>query len=88
MNTTILQIENNISTFIIENSHADTQQMNSETLLFKEGIFDSMGFVQLVDFLESTFNISIDDTEFVEENFESLKAICNYVQKKKSLKTV
>lgn len=86
MATTTLEIEQNLSAFIVQNSHADTQQMNAQTLLFKEGIFDSMGFVQLVDFLESTFGISIDDTEFVEENFESLQAISQYVQKKMSLK--
>ncbi|WP_062125366.1 acyl carrier protein [Geofilum rubicundum] len=86
MATTISEIEQNISAFIVQNSHADTTLMNAETLLFKEGIFDSMGFVQLVDFLESTFGISIDDTEFVEENFESLRAISHYVQKKMTMK--
>lgn len=81
-----LKIELTISEFIVQNSHADTDQMNSQTLLFKEGVFDSMGFVQLVDFLETTFDISIDENEFVEENFESLMAITRFVQKKMTLK--
>lgn len=86
MTDTNLKIELTISEFIVQNSHADTDQMNSQTLLFKEGIFDSMGFVQLVDFLETTFEISIDDNEFVEENFESLMAITRFVQNKMTLK--
>jgi acyl carrier protein len=38
-------IEKTITEFIVQNSHSDTSSMQNTTLLFKEGIFDSMGFV-------------------------------------------
>ena len=39
------EIAQKVSAFITENSHADTSNLQSDILLFKEGIFDSMGFV-------------------------------------------
>ncbi len=82
MSDSILKIEQEVLDFIIQNTHADSNKINKQTLLFKEGVFDSMGFVLLIDFIESKFSITIDDTEFIEENFESLNAISNFVQKK------
>lgn len=82
MSDSILKIEQEVLDFIIQNTHADSDKINKQTLLFKEGVFDSMGFVLLIDFIEGKFSITIDDTEFIEENFESLNAISNFVQKK------
>ncbi|WP_088654216.1 acyl carrier protein [Geofilum rhodophaeum] len=82
------EIAQKVSAFIAENSHADTSSLQSDTLLFKEGIFDSMGFVLLVDFLEDQFSLSIDDSDFTEENFESVKAICTYVEQKVAVKAL
>ena len=58
------EIAQKVSAFIAENSHADTSSLQSDTLLFKEGIFDSMGFVLLVDFLEDQFSLSIDNSSY------------------------
>lgn len=82
------EIAQKVSAFIAENSHADTSSLQSDTLLFKEGIFDSMGFVLLVDFLEDQFSLSIDDSDFTEENFESVKAISTYVEQKLAVKAL
>lgn len=81
-------IAQRITGFITDQSHADTSSMQPDTLLFKEGIFDSMGFVLLVDFLEESFGISIDDSDFTEENFQSIAAITTYVEHKMAVKTV
>lgn len=82
MSDSILKISREVLDFIVQNTHADSNKINKQTLLFKEGVFDSMGFVLLIDFIEGKFSITIDDTEFIEENFESLNAISNFVQKK------
>lgn len=82
MSDSILKISQEVLDFIVQNTHADSNKINKQTLLFKEGVFDSMGFVLLIDFIEGKFAVTIDDTEFVEENFESPEAISNFVQKK------
>jgi acyl carrier protein len=41
-----------------------------------------MGIVKLVAFLESSFRIQVKDTEVVPEHFESIRALCEFVEKK------
>ncbi len=79
-----LQIEDRIFEYVRKSTHADTSKINPQTLLFREGIFDSMGFVLLIDFLEENFGIKASDVDLVEENFESVSAITRYVQQKKA----
>lgn len=71
-----------ITRFIKENTFKEANLITDETLLFREGFFDSMGFVMLIDFLESNFNIKTNDTDLIEENFESINAIAGFIGKK------
>jgi len=79
-----IQIEEIIFNYIGKNSHTDTKTITPETKLFREGVFDSMGFVLLIDFLEENFRIKTNDSDLIEENFESVKAITNFVKQKKT----
>jgi acyl carrier protein len=81
-----IQIEDKIFEYIRKSTHADFTKITQDTLLFREGIFDSMGFVLLIDFLEENFGIKASDVDLIEENFESVKAITQYVQRKKTAK--
>ena len=54
-------------------------------MLFVEGIFDSMGFALLLDFLETTFKISPADSDLVETNFESINAISDFILRKREV---
>ena len=60
----------------------DETKIQDDTLIFKEGYFDSMGFVLLITFLEETFGIRTNDSDLVEENFESVNAITEFVVRK------
>jgi acyl carrier protein len=71
--------------FVKESTFSDKSKIQFDTLIFKEGFFDSMGFITLIAFLESTFNIQADDTDLVEENFESVNAMSEYVSRKLNL---
>jgi acyl carrier protein len=48
------------------------------------GIIDSLGFVELVEEVQSRYGVSIDDIEITEENFGSIDAIANFVAAKSS----
>jgi acyl carrier protein len=79
----IMQTENikeQVTSYILESTYAEKEKIKSETLIFKEGFFDSMGFVMLLGFLEENFGIKASDSDLVEENFESINAIVNYVE--------
>jgi acyl carrier protein len=78
------EIKNRIRKFIIETSYVPEDQINNDTLIFAQGIFDSMGFIALIDFLEGAFEIKIKDTELLEENFESIDAIAGLIGRKLS----
>ena len=73
-----------ITNYIQENSFVNHKKLDENTLIFEEGIFDSMGFVLLIDFLEENFSVFTQDEDLIEENFESIKAITQYIQKKQS----
>jgi acyl carrier protein len=46
------------------------------------GIIDSLGFVELVEEVQSRYEIAIGDVEITEENFGSIEAIAGFVEKK------
>ena len=45
-------------------------------------IVDSTGFLELVNYLEATFNIKVGDDEMVPENLESLDNIEQFLKRK------
>lgn len=46
------------------------------------GIIDSLGFVELVEAVQSRYGLAIDDIEITEENFGSIDAIARFVASK------
>lgn len=77
-------IKEKVSSYILETSYSEKEEIKDNTLIFKEGLIDSMGFVMLLSFLEESFGINPSDVDLVEENFESINAITNYVLLKKA----
>ncbi len=77
-------LQEELFTYVKENTFKETESLTSATMLFVEGVFDSMGFVLLLDFLEEKYQVVADDSELIEENFESIDAIAAFVLKKSS----
>jgi acyl carrier protein len=48
------------------------------------GIVDSLGFVELVEEVQSRYGVTVDDVDITEENFGSIDAIVGYVERKRS----
>jgi len=71
--------------FISEITFVDIDTIGDETKLFEEGIFDSMGLLSLITFLDEEMGVRTEDDELNESNFESLSAIVTFLEKKKSL---
>lgn len=49
----------------------------------EEGLLDSFDMISLVDSLETEFNVCIEGTEILPENFCSLNAIQQMIEQKK-----
>ena len=77
-----LQIREKVKDFVLDTTFADKAKIADETLIFKNGFIDSMGFVMLITFLEKEFKIPTQDRDLIETNFESINAITNYVMQK------
>lgn len=72
-----------VRAFIVENfMFGNDEGLTDETSFLEEGIIDSTGVLELVDFLEETFSISVDDEELIPENLDSIKNLAAYLEKK------
>jgi acyl carrier protein len=69
--------------FVVENFlFGDGEILKEDTSFMEESIIDSTGILELVFFIEETFDIKIEDTELVPENFDSLSRISKYIESK------
>ncbi len=75
-------VKERIKEFITKSTFIDGARIDYTTMIFKEGILDSMGLVSLIAFLEEEYKISTDDTDLVEENFETIDAIAAFIGRK------
>lgn len=48
------------------------------------GVIDSLGFVELVEEVQSRYDLRVPDTEITVENFGSIDAIAAYVERKRA----
>ena len=58
---------------------------DDDDLLLEDGIIDSLGLLDIVTFIETEFDIAVDDADVTLDNFGSVKAIASYVESKKAL---
>ena len=76
-------IEETVRNFVVEQflfGEGDT--LRGDTSFLEEGIIDSTGILELVMFLEKTYDIKVEDSELVPENFDTPDNIARYLEKK------
>jgi acyl carrier protein len=78
----LIEIKEKVKSYIHQASHIDNDKIKDSSLIFKEGYFDSMGFMVLITFIEEEFGIKTNDVDLTEENFESINAITEYISRK------
>ena len=64
--------------FFSEDDFADNQQ------LIDSGMVDSISIVKVIIFMEKNFNISFHEDDMDPENFETLQAMLETINKKKA----
>ena len=72
-----------VRSYIVDNFlFGDDAGLKNDASLLEEGIIDSTGVLELVDYLESAFSISIEDDELIPENLDSIDNIAAFVASK------
>lgn len=61
---------------------AQSGQLDDEQDLLQSGIVDSLGILELVNFLAEEFDIAVSDDELLPENFSSIRSLTGFVERK------
>jgi acyl carrier protein len=77
-------IQNVIIQFIRDNFIAGRSDVviEHDLSLIEKGIMDSTGVLELVEFLESTYSIKVEDEELIPENLETINNILKFLKTK------
>jgi len=77
------EIKSKIRDFIVENFlFGSADELNDDSSFLDGGIIDSTGVLELVEFLEEDFSISIDDEELIPENLDSINNVAAFLKNK------
>jgi len=49
--------------------------------IIEAGIIDSLGIMQLVEFIENKFSLKVKDEDIIPDNFESIETISSFVER-------
>jgi acyl carrier protein len=80
-------VEDRIREFILKQFPlARKNGLNPEEKWLETGMIDSLGILDLVNFLEAEFSLGVSDEELQPENFKSLAAVADFVRMKSESK--
>jgi acyl carrier protein len=79
-----MSIENEVRDFIATELGWDgsADDLSADYPLLEKEVVDSLGVFKIISFLESKYDIEIDDEELVPENFETIEKISGLVSTK------
>lgn len=77
-------IKTQVRQYILNNflMGSDPERITDGVSFIEKGIIDSTGVLELVSFLQETFNIRVEDADMIPENLDSLEKIEKYVHGK------
>lgn len=74
-----------IRAFVLEKfPQAKKRDLKDDLMLLESGIVDSLGVLDVVEFLEEAFSIKIDDEDLIPENFGTVRAMVSFVEQKRA----
>jgi acyl carrier protein len=78
-----MNLSEQLKAFIVENFlFGQSNSLDYDTDFFEKGIIDSTGIVELISFVEMTFNFTILDEELTLENFSSINKLTGFINRK------
>jgi len=82
-----MEIEQEIKRFVTDNFMlgGNPRKLTDQDSFLENGFIDSTGVLELVGFIEETFEVSVADDELVPDNLDSISKIAAYVRRKKAI---
>jgi acyl carrier protein len=76
----VLDVKGKVRAFVLEYAAGKglTELKDDEPIL-TNNIIDSLGSLRMIAFLEETFPLTIEDTDMVPENFQTVNDVGNFV---------
>ena len=73
--------------FVVENFMymRKVKTIGADESLLRTGVISSLGMMEVVEWVETTFGVSVDPDEITEQNFDTLRGIARYVMSKASV---
>jgi len=77
------EIQSDIREFVLKQfPAARKRETGDRDSLLEQGVVDSMGVLEIVTFIESTFEVTLSDDELMSDHFESIAAMAELVYRK------
>jgi acyl carrier protein len=84
MNIMDIDIKEQVRAFVTSNFYvADPTALDDGASLLDRGIIDSTGVLEVIFFIEENFGITVEDSEMLPENLDSIERIANFISSKK-----
>ncbi|MEY2953939.1 MAG: hypothetical protein RLZZ401_2026 [Pseudomonadota bacterium] len=78
-------ITEQIRSFVTSNFYvADPSALQDSASLLDGGIIDSTGVLEVIGFLEDTFGFTVEDSEMLPDNLDSIERIASFVARKQA----
>ena len=78
-------IQKEIREYVFENFIVDDDEVFSDDESFLEtGLIDSTGILELITFVEETYDIEIADEEMIPDNLDGIAKVARFVASEKS----
>jgi acyl carrier protein len=79
-------VEATITRYLLDNPLAgsDRREIAPDEPLIRSGVLDSVGLLQLAFFVEEQFGVKVADGELIPGNFETLRDISAYIERKQA----
>ncbi len=76
--------EAKIREFILENFMIgdNEEDLDSNDSFLEKGVIDSTGILELIMFIEETYDIEVEDDEVIPDNLDSVNKVCSYINRK------
>ena len=74
-NNCVADVKDKVRAFVLEYAAGRITELTDDENLLQTNIIDSLGSFRMIAFLEETFPLTIEDTDMVPENFQTLNAV-------------
>lgn len=64
--------------------NSDAVKYSNADSFMERGIIDSTGVLELVNFIQQTFMITVNDEDLTPENLDSVNNLVSYIKRKKT----